>query len=375
MKRIAVVIGTRPEAIKMAPVIKALREVAAFKTVVVTTAQHREMLDQVFAVFGERADYDLNLMAPGQTLAGVTTHVLGAMTTFLQDNDISVVLVHGDTTTALATAIASVYARVPLGHVEAGLRTHDLSQPWPEEFNRAAIAVAASYSFAPSPIAQINLLSEYNRRMKILITGNTGIDSLLYISDRLDRDAGLRTQLEDRWAFLDSTKKLILVTAHRRENFGSAISHICDGLLQLAQRSDLQLCYPVHPNPEVRQIVYEKLKGQPNIYLSDPVDYFDMVFLMKRSAFLITDSGGLQEEAPALGRPVLALREVTERPEVVATNNVTLVGSDPAHLVRYASRLLEDPEHYRFCSRPVFPYGDGTASIKIASFLENELLS
>ena len=297
VKHVLIVFGTRPEGIKMMPVVKAARRETAFKTTVAVTGQHRQMLDQVFTAFGEHPDIDLNLMAPNQTLAGITANVLLRMTEILADLKPDVMLVHGDTTTAMAAAIAGFYSRCHVGHVEAGLRSNDLKRPWPEEFNRVAIDSIASYMFAPTQSAKENLLGEYNHNSKILVTGNTGIDALLYVSDLVDRDPNLRKRLTERYSYLNPSRRLVLVTGHRRESFGEGFDRICDGLLAIARRPDVQILYPVHLNPMVQNVVKHHLQNQPNIHLIEPVEYIDMVYLMKRAKLLVTDSAGFKKKA------------------------------------------------------------------------------
>lgn len=371
-KHILIVFGTRPEAIKMIPVVKAARQESSFKTTVAVTGQHRQMLDQVFAAFREQPDIDLNLMAPNQTLAGITSNVLLKMSEVLSSLKPDVILVHGDTTTAMAAAMAGFYNRVAIGHVEAGLRSNDLQRPWPEEFNRVTIDAIADYAFAPTESARANLQAEYNRRSKMLVTGNTGIDALLYISKLIDDDAALQHSLSQRYDYLDSSRDLILVTGHRRESFGDGFERICDGLLSVARRPNVDLLYPVHLNPAVQSVVRQRLKGQPNIHLIEPVEYIDMVYLMKRAKLIVTDSGGIQEEGPALGRPVLVMRDVTERPEALSTGAVKLIGTDPSVMQDEVARLLDDEADYAIRARPVFPYGDGTAAGQIIAFLKKE---
>lgn len=360
MKSIMIVIGTRPEAIKMLPVVRALRGEAGLQPIVLSTGQHRHMLDQVFDAFDERADLDLDLMAPGQTLTDVTTRILSGMVTILDEHRPSLVLVHGDTTTAMAAALAAFYARTPIGHVEAGLRSHDMMRPWPEEYNRVAIDAIADLLFAPTAGAAENLRRESPRDRAIWITGNTGIDALLHMAGRLDGHE------LDRFA-LPPGRRLILVTGHRRESFGEGFRRICSAIARIAARGDVDIVYPVHLNPQVREVVQEYLQGLGNVHLIEPVGYIEMVALMRRSSLILTDSGGVQEEAPALGKPVLVMREVTERPEAVETGVASLVGTDPDTIVGEVSRLLDDPAYYGSRARAVFPYGDGTAAKQIAS--------
>ncbi len=373
MLRILIVFGTRPEAIKMLPVVKALRERNTCSVSVAVTGQHREMLNQVFEVFGEKPDVDLNLMTHNQKLPELTGMIISQMAAVLQANKPDLVLVHGDTTTALATAVAALYSKVRIGHVEAGLRSFDMSQPWPEEFNRVTIDAIAEYLFAPTAHAAENLEREYNRRGRIYVTGNTGIDALLHVSNRIDAEKGNASIATKIVSDLDPDRSLILVTGHRRENFGAGFEGICQGISKLASRRDVQVVYPVHLNPNVRDVVQARLGSLPNIRLIAPVPYIDMVRLMKQSKIILTDSGGIQEEGPALGRPVLVMRETTERPEAVATGAVSLVGTDPDEIYVAASTLLDDEDYYRQRASPVFPYGDGTASIKIAGIITESL--
>jgi UDP-N-acetylglucosamine 2-epimerase (non-hydrolysing) len=364
--KIVVVFGTRPEAIKMLPVVRALRARRAFETLVVVTGQHRQMLDQVFEDFGEKADIDLDIMTPGQTISDVTVRVLNEMRDLLAIQKPDLVLVHGDTTTAMATAMAAFYARVPIGHVEAGLRSHDIDHPWPEEFNRVVIDSVAHWLFAPTQASADNLSRESRRDRVVSVTGNTGIDALLYIAGRPDRD-----HIAELGVSLDPTKRLVLVTGHRRESFGGGFERICDGLARIASRDDVEIVYPVHLNPQVKDVVTERLSGRDNVHLIAPVGYATMVALMKRATLILTDSGGIQEEAPALGKPVLVMREVTERPEAVETGVVSLVGTDPEVMSEAVFKLLDDPAYYATRARTVFPFGDGTAAEKIADILEN----
>jgi UDP-N-acetylglucosamine 2-epimerase len=364
--KILVVFGTRPEAIKMLPVVLALRARPAFETVVVVTGQHRQMLDQVFDTFGEKADIDLDIMTPGQTISDVTVRILNEMREVLAIQRPDLVLVHGDTTTAMATAMAAFYARILIGHVEAGLRSHDIDHPWPEEFNRLVIDSVAHWLFAPTQASADNLLRESPRDRFISVTGNTGIDALLYIAGRPDRD-----HIAELGMQLDPSKRMVLVTGHRRESFGGGFERICDGLARIASRDDVEIVYPVHLNPQVKDVVTERLSGHDNVHLIAPVGYATMVALMKRAALILTDSGGIQEEAPALGKPVLVMREVTERPEAVETGVVSLVGTDPDVISGAVFKLLDDPAYYATRARTVFPFGDGTAAEKIADILEN----
>ena len=369
-KRVMAVFGTRPEGIKMMPVVRELRSRASLETQVVVTGQHRKMLDQVFEVFKQSPDIDLNLMTPGQTLSAITSRVIEEMAKVYEAHRPDIVLVHGDTTTAMAAAVAALYAKVAVGHVEAGLRSFDLTRPWPEEFNRVTIDGFADLMFAPTTGAADNLRAEYNRHAKILVTGNTGIDAILQMSEIVATDEVLSSELRKRYGFLDPSKRLILVTGHRRESFGGGFERICEALALIARRGDAEILYPVHLNPNVQGIVKEKLGALEGIHLIEPVDYADMAYLMSRAAILLTDSGGIQEEGPALGRPVLVMREVTERPEAIEAGAARLVGTDPAVIVREVALLLDDGAEYARRSRPVFPYGDGKAAKRIVDAIE-----
>jgi len=362
MKPVLLVIGTRPEAIKMLPVARALRGQPSLAPVILVTGQHRHMLDQVFEAFGERADIDLDLMAPGQTLTDITVRVLERMAAVLAERDPALVLVHGDTTTAMAAALAAFYARIPVGHVEAGLRSHDMTRPWPEEYNRVAIDATAALLFAPTEGAAENLRRETPAARRIVVTGNTGIDALLYIAAKID--AGDAPPIAAR---LDPTRRLVVVTGHRRESFGDGFDRICDAIERIAARPDVEIVYPVHLNPNVQDVVMRRLSGLDNVQLLSPVGYVDMVALMKRAALVLTDSGGIQEEAPALGKPVLVMRDITERPEAVETGVASLVGTDADRIVAEVFRLLDDEVYYASRARPVFPYGDGRAAERIAA--------
>jgi UDP-N-acetylglucosamine 2-epimerase len=363
--------GTRPEAIKMMPLVKTIRERPSLRLTVAVTGQHREMLDQVFRAFSAEPDINLQLMRQNQTLAGMTAEMIVKATEVVEATRPDAILVHGDTTTAMACAVAAFYARRRLGHVEAGLRSYDNQRPWPEEFNRVAIDAVADYLFAPTELARTNLEAERQGNAHIYVTGNTGIDSLLYLSERIDNDPALAGRLAARYAMLDDNRDLVLVTGHRRESFGEGLRHICEGLMRLVNGLDVQIVYPVHLNPNVRETVMREMGGHPRVHLLDPVEYPDMVYLMKRARLIVTDSGGIQEEAPALGKQVLVTRDVTERPEAVATGHVRLVGTDPDVLYREAECILNLPQEMA----PAFPYGDGSAGVRIADILEKELHS
>lgn len=369
MRKIMVVIGTRPEAIKMAPLVHELLAQPQLKTLVCLTAQHRQMLDQVLEIFGITADIDLNLMKQGQQLAELTGSVLTGIDDVLRIHHPDCVLVHGDTTTAMAAGLAAFYRHIPVGHVEAGLRTYDLHHPWPEEMNRRVIDVVAEYYFAPTDVSRDNLLKEQVPAERIYVTGNTVIDALLMTDGRIKSDRELSARLASAFPFLDPAKRLILVTGHRRENHGHGLESICLALKQLSERNDVQVVYPVHLNPNVRQVVMGALEGKQDVHLIEPLDYLHFVYLMSRSYIILTDSGGIQEEAPSLGKPVLVMREVTERPEAVAAGTVQLVGTDTQKIIAECTRLLDDATYYRQFSQCTNPYGDGTASRQIVAAL------
>jgi UDP-N-acetylglucosamine 2-epimerase (non-hydrolysing) len=372
--RILVVFGTRPEAIKMAPVIAALRGRAGrFSCVVCVTAQHREMLDQVLDLFSIVPDHDLNLMRPGQGLHDVTTAVLRGIPAVLGIERPDLVLVHGDTTTTMAATLAAYYARIPVGHVEAGLRTGNKYAPFPEEINRKVTAAIADLHFAPTATSRRNLLEEGVAPEAIVVTGNTVIDALLSVADRLRRDSVMAERMGAEFPLLDPSRKLVLVTGHRRENFGSGFENICRALAEIASlRPNAEILYPVHLNPNVQEPVLRILGGgrHGNVHLIRPVDYLPFVYLMSRCHLIVTDSGGIQEEAPSLGKPVLVMREATERPEAVAAGTARLVGTDRERIVAETLRLLDDPEAYRSMCTANNPYGDGKAAGRIADFLE-----
>lgn len=363
MRKLLFIFGTRPEAIKLCPVIKHLRaKRREYQVSVCVTAQHRELLDQVLPVFGVQPDYDLGVMRPDQSLFESTSRILSALEPVLARERPDLVVVQGDTTTTLCGALAAFYRRVPVAHVEAGLRTHDLSQPFPEEMNRVVTSRLAALHFAATEGAARNLRAEGVPRRRIAVTGNPGIDAVLDVRRRLETGALPGATL----AALDPRKKLILVTAHRRESFGEGFERICRALKQLASRPDVQIVYPVHPNPNVRGPVRRHLAGCRNILLTDPLCYVPFVDLMRRAHILLTDSGGIQEEGPSLGKPILVMRDKTERPEAVQAGTVRLVGTDENRIVREAVKLLEDAALYRRMSHVHNPYGDGRASERIA---------
>jgi UDP-N-acetylglucosamine 2-epimerase (non-hydrolysing) len=364
-KKVMVVFGTRPEAIKMAPLVAALKASPDVETLVAVTAQHRQMLDQVLELFGIVPDEDLDVMQPGQTLAGLTAKILAGMTDVIARHAPDIVLVHGDTTTTFATSLAAFYNRTPIGHVEAGLRTGNLYSPWPEEANRKLTGVLTALHFAPTERSRDNLLAEGVPEAGIQVTGNTVIDALLAVVEKIRDQPELDHALASRFPFLDPGKRLVLVTGHRRENFGSGFEQICQALKAIAERGDTQVVYPVHLNPNVQEPVNRVLSGQSSVHLIEPQDYLPFVYLMSRAHLIVTDSGGVQEEAPALGKPVLVMRDTTERPEAVDAGTVVLVGTDSARIVEEVSRLLDDSEAYERMSHAHNPYGDGKAATRI----------
>lgn len=374
MTSVLSIFGTRPEAIKMAPVVRELqRRPDRFRSLVCVTAQHRQMLDQVLDLFDLRPDFDLDIMKPGQDLYDVTANVLLGMRNVLREVRPDIILVHGDTTTTMAAALAGYYARIPVGHVEAGLRTHNKFAPFPEEINRQVAGVVCDLHFAPTEQARANLLREGVADSAIVVTGNTVVDALLSIVDRIGHDDKLAREMEARFSFLDPSRRLVLVTGHRRENFGEGFENICRALVELARRhDDVEILYPVHLNPNVQEPVKRILGGEgaANIHLIDPLDYLPFVYAMNRAHLIITDSGGVQEEAPSLGKPVLVMRETTERPEAVAAGTVRLVGTDFDRIVAEATLLLSDAEAYGAMSRAHNPYGDGRAAGRIAAALD-----
>ncbi|WP_026042376.1 non-hydrolyzing UDP-N-acetylglucosamine 2-epimerase [Pantoea sp. A4] len=369
--KVLTVFGTRPEAIKMAPLVKALAQDAAFESRLCVTAQHREMLDQVLRLFELQPDYDLNIMRPEQGLTEITCRILQGMKSVFAEFRPDVVLVHGDTTTTLAASLAAFYHQIPVGHVEAGLRTGDLASPWPEEGNRRLTGNLARFHFAPTTRSRQNLLNENISASQIEVTGNTVIDALLWVRDRVLNDSELNNQLSARYPFLDAQKKLILVTGHRRESFGGGFERICTALAQIArQHPQAQIVYPVHLNPKVSEPVNRILSGIDNIILIEPQEYLPFVWLMNRAWIILTDSGGIQEEAPSLGKPVLVMRDTTERPEAVDAGTVRLVGTDIEKIVNEVSTLLTDEAVWQAMSHAHNPYGDGSACAKILHALK-----
>ncbi|PSV53449.1 non-hydrolyzing UDP-N-acetylglucosamine 2-epimerase [Photobacterium sp. GB-1] len=372
-KRILTVFGTRPEAIKMAPLVHALANDERFEAKVCVTAQHREMLDQVLELFDITPDYDLNLMKAEQTLNDVTSRILLELKPILQEFKPDVVLVHGDTATTFAASLAAYYEQIAVGHVEAGLRTGNIYSPWPEEANRKLTGALTKYHFAPTETSKENLLKENYSVENIFVTGNTVIDALLMIKDKIDTDFVLKSSLNDQFPFLDDSKKMILVTGHRRESFGGGFERICEALAITAKENpDVQIVYPMHLNPNVREPVNRILNGIKNIYLIEPQRYLPFIYLMDRSDIILTDSGGIQEEAPSLGKPVLVMRDTTERPEAVAAGTVKLVGTDINVICTELNMLLNDKEVYQAMSFAHNPYGDGKACTHILNNLMNK---
>lgn len=369
--KIFIVFGTRPEAIKMAPVVKAFRGDPAFETVVCVTGQHRQMLDQVLGLFGIVPDIDLSIMKPGQSLTDVTVATLQGLEPYFDDHRPDAVLVHGDTTTAMATALAAFYAQIPVGHVEAGLRTGDLTAPWPEEMNRRSIDMVSRWLFAPTDVSRDALLSEKVPAEQIFVTGNTVIDALLSVVERIRGDAERADAFASQFDFLDRSKRLIVVTGHRRENFDGGLERMCGALLQLAARGDVEIVYPVHLNQNVQRAANAVLADTEAVHLIEPQDYLPFVYLVDRAHLIISDSGGIQEEAPSLGKPVLVTRDVTERPEAIAAGTCRLVGTDPGRIVAEATRLLDDEAEYQRVSAIANPYGDGRAAERIVEAMKN----
>lgn len=365
--KLMVVFGTRPEAIKMAPLVKVLQQSPGLQVSVCVTAQHRQMLDQVLQLFDITPDFDLDLMHPGQSLTQLTCNILQGMEKVLSQDRPDWVLVHGDTSTTLGTSLAAYYQQVSVAHVEAGLRTHNLYSPWPEEANRQLTGRLARRHFAPTVQAQENLLREGVAAHTIHVTGNTVIDALLWVSRQLDEDPQRGAQLAARFPFLHEGKRLVLVTGHRRENFGAGFESMCQALRAIAGQPGVQVVYPVHLNPKVQEPVRRILGGVDNVHLIEPLDYLPFVYLMKRSHIILTDSGGIQEEAPSLGKPVLVMRDTTERPEAVEAGTVKLVGTDCDRIFSETMRLLEDSSSYQRMARAHNPYGDGLAAQRIAT--------
>ncbi|EMV9316390.1 UDP-N-acetylglucosamine 2-epimerase (non-hydrolyzing) [Vibrio vulnificus] len=369
-KKVLTVFGTRPEAIKMAPLVHALAADERFEAKCCVTAQHREMLDQVLELFEITPDYDLNLMKAGQTLNEVTARILLELKPVLQEFKPDVVLVHGDTATTFAASLAAYYEQIAVGHVEAGLRTGNIYSPWPEEANRKLTGALTKYHFAPTETSQQNLLQENYSEENIFVTGNTVIDALLMVKEKIEQDADLKATLASQFPYLDESKKLILVTGHRRESFGGGFERICEALAQTAkQHPEVQILYPMHLNPNVREPVNRILGSVENVLLIEPQQYLPFIYLMDRAHIILTDSGGIQEEAPSLGKPVLVMRDTTERPEAVAAGTVKLVGTDVEKIVSNLNTLITDSEAYQAMSFAHNPYGDGKACQRILDSL------
>ena len=371
--KVLTVFGTRPEAIKMAPVVKELAKNPSFEAKVCVTAQHRQMLDQVLDLFEIRPDFDLDLMKPGQDLSDITCNVLLGMKSVYQRWRPDIVLVHGDTSTTFAASLSAYYSQLRVGHVEAGLRTHNKYAPWPEEINRRLTGAIADIHFAPTSAARANLLAEGIGAESVHVTGNTVVDALLDVAGRVRADGELQGRFNKMFGALDASKRLVLVTGHRRENFGTGFESICYALKDIARRGDVQVVYPVHLNPNVQEPVRRLLSGEPNMILLEPLDYLPFVYLMDRAALVITDSGGVQEEAPSLGKPVLVMRDTTERPEAVDAGTVRLVGTDRQAIVDETNCLLDDSTAYERMARAHNPYGDGLAASRIVKILRQEV--
>ena len=373
MLKVLTVFGTRPEAIKMAPVVRALANEKQIEAKVCVTAQHRQMLDQVLNLFNIKPDFDLDLMKPGQDLTDVTCNVLAGMRGIFKTWRPDWVLVHGDTTTTLAASLAAYYEKISVGHVEAGLRTGNIYSPWPEEMNRRIASAITSMHFAPTETARANLLREGVDDKFIRVTGNTVIDALFEVVKTLKTNPALLARMRQEFSYLDQSKRLILVTGHRRENFGEGFVNICAALAEISQREDVQIVYPVHLNPNVQEPVKRFLSNNPRIHTIQPLDYLPFVYLMDLAEILLTDSGGVQEEAPSLGKPVLVMRNTTERPEAVTAGTVKLVGTDRQKIVSEVNRLLDDKTEYLRMSRAHNPYGDGGAASRIIEALKEKL--
>ena len=371
MKKILVVFGTRPEAIKMAPVVKALQRNKLFETKLCITGQHRQMLDQVMDIFVMKADFDLNVMGHNQTLVDVTCKVLKGMEDVFSQWRPDMILVQGDTTTVFAAALAAFYHKIDVGHIEAGLRTGNRYSPWPEEMNRLLATRMSTLHFAPTETSKNNLLDEKVDPKTVFVTGNTVIDALFEALAIIDSDSKLSNELAAKFNFIDHEKRLILVTGHRRENFGDGFLQICRAIAQLAERDDVQIIYPMHMNPHVRQPVNEILSDKKNVFLIEPLDYLSFLYVMRRSYLILTDSGGVQEEAPSLGKPVIVMRDTTERPEAVAAGTVVLAGAEQKKIAGFAFKLLDNQVFYNKMAHAHNPYGDGKAAERIIKILSS----
>lgn len=374
MKKILTIFGTRPEAIKMAPLVKALDGCSEFESKVCVTGQHREMLDQVLKLFKITPDFDLNIMKSGQDLTDVTVSILTQLRDVFNTYKPDVILVHGDTATTFASSLAAYYQQIKVGHVEAGLRTGNIYSPWPEEANRCLTGVIANYHFAPTATAENNLLRENKSSEDICVTGNTVIDALLSVVEALEASSTLQEKFAEQFSYLSAERKLVLVTGHRRENFGGGFERICQAIREIAlNHPDVDIVYPVHLNPNVQDPVKRLLSDIGNVYLIEPLDYLPFVYLMNRSYLILTDSGGIQEEAPSLRKPVLVMRDTTERPEAVEAGTVKLVGTDVDLITQSVNKLISDKSEYEKMSLAHNPYGDGKASQKIIEFLISKL--
>lgn len=371
--KILIVFGTRPEAIKMAPLVLSLKENENFEVKICLTAQHREMLDQVLGLFDIKSDYDLDIMKKSQTLTEITASILSGLKKVLNSYEPDLVLVHGDTTTTFAASLAAYYEQIDVGHIEAGLRTGDIFSPWPEEANRKLTSAITKYHFTPTQGSKNNLIKEGILEKNIKITGNTVIDALFWVQEKLEKDKDLLNSIKSKFDYIDEKKKMILVTGHRRESFGSGFERICDAIRQIAiNHPAIQILYPVHLNPNVQEPVYRLLNDLENVYLTKPLQYQDFCFLMSRSTIILTDSGGVQEEAPSIGKPVLVMRDTTERPEAVEAGTVKLVGTKVESILKEVNLLISDNDEYTRMSKAYNPYGDGNACDQILEFLIKE---
>ncbi len=371
-KKVFFIFGTRPEAIKLAPVILEFKKDPTFEVVVIVSGQHKEMLDQVLDLFGIKPDINLKIMQKSQTLSNIASEIIRNLDSHLNDQDNSIVFVHGDTSTTLYAALSAFYNKIPVIHIEAGLRTNDIYSPWPEEANRKLVSGISDLNFAPTKIAAENLVNENISKEKVLICGNTVIDSLFLIVKKINQDKRLIKELDESFNYLDKKKKLILVTGHRRENFGDGFKNICSALSKIAKnRDDVEIVYPVHLNPNVQKPVRELLENHKNIFLIPPLDYLPFIFLMQKSHIILTDSGGIQEEAPSLGKPVLVMRNKTERPEAIQAGTARLVGTDVKNILENVDEVLDNALLYEKISTTHNPYGDGKAAIRILSHIKD----
>ena len=371
--KILIVFGTRPEAIKMAPLVLSLKENENFEVKICLTAQHREMLDQVLGLFDIKSDYDLDIMKKSQTLTEITSSILSGLKKVLNSYEPDLVLVHGDTTTTFAASLAAYYEQIDVGHIEAGLRTGDIFSPWPEEANRKLTSAITKYHFTPTQGSKNNLIKEGILEKNIKITGNTVIDALFWVQEKMEKDKDLLNSIKSKFNYIDKKKKMILVTGHRRESFGSGFERICNAIRQIAiNHPAIQILYPVHLNPNVQEPVYRLLDDLENVFLTKPLQYQDFCFLMDRSTIILTDSGGVQEEAPSIGKPVLVMRDTTERPEAVEAGTVKLVGTKVESILKEVNLLISDNDEYTRMSKAYNPYGDGNACNRILEFLIEE---